>query len=104
VSVDVASARRDWGDGYRRLIDASREPVEGERLHAQVDLITEELRKRVGATFTLAELAAAYGASDAWVREVVGERSPTPGWARTVSLAGDAAFHLYARGAVDYQP
>jgi hypothetical protein len=35
---------------------------------------------------------------------VVGERAPSKGWARTASLAGDAAFHAYSRGAQDYEP
>jgi hypothetical protein len=34
----------------------------------------------------------------------VAERAPTPGWPRTVALAEDAAFHAYARGALDYKP
>lgn len=100
----VESARRDWEEGYRRLLAEARDPLAAERLHAQVDAITDELRKRVGATFTLAELATAYAGSERWTREAVSERAPAPGWPRTLALAGDAAFHLYARGAVDYEP
>ena len=103
MTVDVESARRDWEDGYRRLLEASRDGVQGERLHAQVDAITDELRKRVGATFTLAQLAAAYADADFWLWGVVDERAPA-GWPRTLTLAGDAAFHLYARRAQDYEP
>jgi hypothetical protein len=29
---------------------------------------------------------------------------PSEGWARTASLAADAAFHAYSRGALDYDP
>jgi hypothetical protein len=65
---------------------------------------TEELRKRVGETFTLAELADAYGTSDEWLREAVEERVEAPGWQRHLSVVQDAAFHLYARGATDYTP
>jgi len=104
MGVDVESARRDWEDGYRRLLEASRDRVEGERLHAQVDAITDELRKRVGATFTLAQLAAAYAGADSWLWGVVDERASSAGWPRTVTVAGDAAFHLYARRAQDYEP
>ena len=32
------------------------------------------------------------------------ERAPSKGWARTVAIAGDAAFHAYSRGAQDYVP
>ena len=104
MGSDVESARRDWEDGYRRLLEASRNPTEGERLHAQVDAITDELRKRVGATFTLAQLAAAYADADSWLWGVVDERAPSARWPRTVTVAGDAAFHLYARRAQDYEP
>jgi hypothetical protein len=104
VTEQVESARRDWEEGYRRLLAESRDPVAAERLHAQVDAVTDELRKRVGGTFTLAQLARAYAGSERWTREAVSERAPGPGWPRTLALVGDAAFHLYARAAVDYEP
>jgi len=104
VSVDVESARRDWADGYRRLLAVPAGSVESERLHGQVEAINDELRKRVGATFTLAKLAAVYTHADSWLWSVVDERAPSTGWPRTVSVAGDAAFHLYARRAQDYEP
>ena len=49
-------------------------------------------------------LADAYSGSDAWARQAVEEHAALPGWARSVSMVGDAAFHIYARGAVDYSP
>jgi hypothetical protein len=49
-------------------------------------------------------LATVYEGSDAWALQTVEEHAPTPGWARSVSMVGDAAFHVYARGAVDYTP
>ena len=104
MTVDVVTARQDWEQGYRRLLDEASDPVSAERLHAQLNAVTAELRRRVGATFTLRQLTEAYVDSDRWTREAVAEHAPTAGWARTLSLVGDAAFHLYARGAVDYTP
>ena len=104
MTVDVLAARDDWEQGYRRLLDEARDPTAAERLHAQLDAITAELRRRVGVTFTLGELTEAYVGSERWAREAVAEHAPVPGWSRTLSLVGDAAFHLYARGAVDYSP
>jgi hypothetical protein len=75
-----------------------------ERLLAQVEAIADELRRRVGQTFTLAQLADAYAAADDWSRDVVAERASSPGWPRTVSVAEAAAFHAYQRGATDYEP
>ena len=96
--------RREWEDGYRRFEAAAREPAAGERLRAQLEVATDELRKRIGQTFTLDELVAAYRRSDDWLRAAVSERAATPGWARNLALVQDAAFHLYQRGARDYAP
>lgn len=100
----MQSARRDWEAGYRRLLAESEDPVVRERLFRHVEAVIEELRRRVGSTFTLAELASSYTVSDAWARDAVAERAAAPDWPRTLVLVGDAAFHLYARGAVDYEP
>lgn len=104
MSHDLASARRDWEDGERRFELACRDRAQAERLLEQFDLISAELRRRVGGTFTLSLLADAYAASDGWARQAIEEHAPRPGWARSVSMAADAAFHVYARGAVDYTP
>ena len=104
MTADVESARRDWEDGYRRLLAATNDPIGSDRLHQQVDVLLSELRKRVGSIFTIAQLVDAYAKSESWLLETIDERAPVPGWPRTVAVAGDAAFHLYARGAVDYTP
>jgi len=100
----VEVVRREWEDGYRRFEAASRDPVAAERLLTQLEVVTDELRRRIGQTFTLDELAAAYEDADAWTRAAVSERAAAPGWPRTVAMVEDAAFHLYQRGAVDYGP
>ena len=97
--AELESARRDWEDGYRRLLEQTRE-----RLHAQVEAVLAELRRRVGGVFTVRELAAAYAEADRWSRTAVAENAPAPGWPQTLSVVEAAAFHLYARGAQDYEP
>lgn len=104
MTPDVVSARHDWEDAYRRLEAATRDPLRAEGLRLQLEVVTAELRKRVGAMFTLAELATEYRYSDAWSWDAVAERASTPGWPRTLAIVEGAAFHLYARGAVDYEP
>ncbi len=97
-------ARQEWADGYRRL-EAERENRRRYRtLLAQVERITDELRRRVGSVYTLDELAAAYRGADAWVRDALAELPPEVQWPPGASIATDAAFHLYARGARDYEP
>ena len=100
MSADVESARLEWAHAYRDLTEVARDPNLEERLRAQLDAITTELRRRVGGTYTLREQ---YAAADAWAQVVLAEQA-APGWPRTLALVEGAAFHLYARGAVDYQP
>ncbi len=104
MSADLESARREWEDAYSRLEEAARDPAHAEQLRLQLEVITGELRKRVGSSFTLGALATEYRHADSWAWGAVSERAPAPGWPRTVSVVEGAAFHLYARGAVDYVP
>ena len=104
TEAEVLSARREWEDGHRRLLEQARDSGAAERLLAQVDVVAAELRRRVGGVYTLRELAAAYTRSEEWSRAVVSEHAPAPGWPRTLSLVEAAAFHVYARGAQDYAP
>ena len=98
------TARQQWAEGDRRLTAASSDPNTYETLMAQVEAVTEALRRRIGEHFTLAQLADVYGGDDGWVYEAVAERAARPGWTATASVAQDAAFHRYARGATDYAP
>jgi hypothetical protein len=103
-AAEVESARREWEEGSRRLAGEARDAAAADRLLAQVEAVTDELRRRVGGTYTLAELARTYAGAESWSRDVVAERAPRPGWPRTLSIVEAAAFHQYARGAVDYEP
>lgn len=104
TEAEVESARREWGEGHRLLHEAARGEDQPERLLGQVDAVLAELRRRVGGTFTLRELATAYAGAESWSREVVAAHAAAPGWPRTLSLVEAAAFHEYARGAQDYEP
>jgi hypothetical protein len=104
VSVAVDTARAEWEEGHRRLEELAGDRRRYRLLLAQVEAVLDELSKRVGATFTLAELARAHAGADGWVREVVAERAASPGWPRTLTIVENAAFHVYQRGALDYGP
>lgn len=91
-------------DGTRRL-EAARDDVRRYReLLGLLDLIRDELRKRVGQTYTLEELARAYAEAETWGREVLEERSSVPGWPRDLTTVLAAAFDAYQLGAFDYAP
>jgi hypothetical protein len=99
-AVAVEHARQQWDEGHRRLQSHTSDRALYLRLLAEVEKVIDELNRRVGQTFTLEELAGAYREADPWLLEVLGPG----GGAIHLALVEDAAFHLYARGAVDYAP
>ena len=100
----VEVARFEWEEGARRLEAAREDARRYRQLLELLELVLDELRKRIGQTYTLAELVAAYGESDRWAREVLEERAATPTWPRDLTLLIAAAFDTYQRGAIDYEP
>src|SRR3954447_20173360 len=99
----VETTRREWEEGYRRLQALADDPALYNGLLDQVGIVIDELRRRVGETFTLAELVRSYEHADRWSRESLEERG-APRAHRHAALIGDAAFPLYSRGASDYRP
>lgn len=99
-AVAVEHARQQWEEGHRRLQSHASDRALYPRLLVEVRKVVAELNRRVGQTFTLAELADAYREADPWLLEILGP----PGGATHLALVEDAAFHLYARGALDYSP
>ena len=104
AAVDVQLARQHWEDGRSRIERARSNASAYARLNAQVELVASELRKRVGQTFTLDELADAYERADDWARDAVDVADPDAPPPADVPAVAAAAFHQYARGATDYRP
>jgi hypothetical protein len=98
----LALVRHEWADGHRQLEAQRGDPRRYQRLVEQVETLTDELRRRVGGTYSLAELAAAYRDADTWARQTIADRAPGPGWPRDLALVLAAAFYAYQRGASDY--
>ncbi len=99
MSYPLANALFQWEEGYRALqaIDDPRERRLADRV---VDVVREELRRRIGPTFTAAELADLYGAGTDWCLQVAIDVAPAAeGDAQSLA---DAAFWLYLRGAGDF--
>ena len=103
MTPDVRSAKLEWEDAHRALVEAAHDPARDDDLRRQLEAVSSELRRRLGGTFTLTELANEYVRADVWARDALAE-AEVPGWPRTLSLVEGAAFHLYSRGAVDYVP
>jgi hypothetical protein len=100
----IEVARQEWEEGSRRLEAARDDARRYPRLLDLLELVLDELRKRIGQTYTLGELVAVYGESERWAREVLEERATQPGWPRDLTIVLEAAFDSYQRGAVDYEP
>jgi hypothetical protein len=102
--VDVELARQQWDEGRRRVEAARRDANRYAHLPDQIDLVTAELRRRVGQSFTLDELAGVYAQADDWARAVLYDAAPDGAPPPEASTAADAAFYRYALGATDYAP
>ncbi len=102
----LETARHHWAEGARRLESERAEGARYGDLSSLVEAVTDELRRRVGQTFTLSDLADAYDGAEDWVRDVVVREAPPRARAgiRDVALVQDAAFGRYALGASDYEP
>jgi hypothetical protein len=102
--VAAELARQEWAAGHRRLEDERENAALYRALLAQVEGIAGELRRRVGSVYTIAQLASEYRRADQWVPQALAELPAEAHYPAGVSVATDAAFHLYARGAKDYEP
>ena len=96
---DIAAARFAWEDGIRRLEADTTElrPLRNELAFA----VADELRRRLGVTFRVADLAAQYRTASSWYFEVAGRIAPgrLDAWDPAVAL--DAGFARMARMATD---
>jgi hypothetical protein len=104
MAIGLETARHEWEEALRRVEAERGDATRYGRLLAQIEVVMDELRRRVGQSFTLADLARAYADAESWAREAVSERAATPGWARDLTTVIAAAFQTYQRGALDYEP
>jgi hypothetical protein len=89
----------DWRAGERRVDEApTSERYELERV---VSAIVAELRRRIGSTFTVDELACFYDQGTDWCLGVAQRIAPEAPYAWDSAVA-DAAFNRYLRSATDY--
>ena len=94
------SAVQQWRQGLRRLDDAP--PHERPALERVTERVYEQLRRRLGSTFTLDELADLYDAGTSWTLDLAAQVAPGAPWAWDQRVVADAAFGRYMREAVDF--
>lgn len=102
MSYPLDNALYQWEEGSRRLRDLSSDPRAGTRSLRAVEAVRDELRRRIGATFTAAELADLYAAGTDWALEAARWAMPEEAADLDPQAIIDGAFHLHLRGAVDY--
>lgn len=98
----LENALYQWEEGHRRLRELSGERRAAARLHRAVEAIRDELRRRIGATFTAAELADLYARGTDWCLEAARWAMPEEGADLDPQAVVDGAFYLHLRGATDY--
>lgn len=96
----LAAARFAWDEGLARAALPAAPPVVAARNRITA-AVHDELRRRVGSTFTLADLAAAYQDASSWYLDLASRTAPRvpDAWDPAVTL--DAAFATYSRSATD---
>lgn len=91
-----------WLDGERRLAQA--DPDDRPAIERAIEVIVDELHRRLGAPFTTDELAAMYGSqSTDWAFELATRVAPGNPAAWDMPTVAGAAFARYAREATDYR-
>jgi hypothetical protein len=96
---EIAAARFAWEEGLRRL-DEDTSPTRALR-NELAFVVTDELRRRLGVTFRVADLAAEYRAASAWYFDVAARLAPGDPDAWDPAVALDAGFARMARLATD---
>src|SRR6187200_2177842 len=99
VSYPLENALFQWEEG-RRALQAIEDPRRRRMADRVVDAVRDELRRRIGPTFSAAELADLYGEGTDWAQQVALDVAPSLD-SDSQALA-DAAFWLYLRGATDF--
>lgn len=96
MAYAIENARFQWEEGERR-IRFTDEPARSD-LERAILAVLDELRRRLGSTFTIAELADLYGSGTDWADDLAQRGRAGSDSAAVV----DAAFNRYAREASDF--
>jgi hypothetical protein len=90
-----------WQEGQRRLREAS--PRDRPALDRVVEVVVEELRRRLGGAFSVQELARLYiDEGTDWCFQIAIRVAPGNPAAWDITTVAGAAFARYAREASDY--
>src|SRR4051812_2887679 len=99
--LDNALFQWEEGAGRLRELDSS-DPRASRNARRAVEAIREELRRRIGPTFTAQELADLYGRGTDWCLEAARRAAPMSAVDLDTQAIVDGSFNEYLRGAKDY--
>jgi hypothetical protein len=102
VAYPLDNAIFQWEDGARRLRELSADPRSARTTARVVEAIRDELRRRIGPTFTAQELAELYARGTDWCLEAARQADPMGAVDLDPQAIVDGTFFLYLRGAKDY--
>jgi hypothetical protein len=102
LAYPLDNALFQWEEGARRLRELEAEPRRARTAAHAVDAIRDELRRRIGPTFSAQELAELYGRGTDWCLEAARAAAPMAAVDLDPQAIVDGAFFLYLRGARDY--
>lgn len=102
MSYPLENAIYEWQEGHRRLQELAAQPALQRRVYRAVDAVRDELRHRIGSTFSAAQLADLYGRGTDWCLEVAARVDPEGSSDWDPQVVTDAAFYLQLRGAYDW--
>ncbi len=100
MSYPFANALFQWEEGWRVLQGLPADPATRRGADRVIDSVRAGLRRRIGPTFTAAELADLYGRGTDWCLQAALDAAP--GLEADPQSLADAAFWLYLRGASDF--
>jgi hypothetical protein len=96
MAYALENALYQWREGERRI--SEKPDVVQADLDQAADVVVEELRRRLGSSFVVDELADLYGRDTDWALELARRQ----GAGTDAAAAVDAAFARYVREAKDY--
>jgi hypothetical protein len=99
MAYPLENALFQWEEG-RRALQAIEDPRRRRMADRVVEAVRDELRRRIGPTFSAEELAELYGKGTDWAQQVALDVAPSV--EEDSQALADAAFWLYLRGATDF--
>jgi hypothetical protein len=102
--LGILNARESWREGTARIERYSDDSDRRRVLEDIIEALIYELEKRIGQTFSTAQLATEWEQSDSWCMPIVQDVGAENPWAWDLSPVQGAAFHRFERRAIDYTP